>query len=72
MFFVSCQTTAKILCHNFTSPSHAAKLNKKFSVAGGIFLSFSDSRVIYAFPSSSSVANDFKLFRSSLVLLLMS
>ncbi len=58
--------------HNFTKPSQEARVYRKFSVAGSIFLSLSDSRVMYAFPSSSGVDSDFKLFRSSLVLLLIS
>ena len=59
-------------CYNFTSPSQAARLKRKFSVAGGIFLSFKDSRVMYCLPSSSVVAKDFRLFRRSFVLLLIS
>ena len=41
-------------------------------MAGGIFLSFKDSRVKYCLPSSSVVAKDFRLFRRSFVLFLIS
>ena len=57
---------------NLTNPSEAAKLNKKFSVAGGIFLSFRASSDKDSFPESSSVARDLRLLRRSFVLPAMS
>jgi len=54
--------------HICTSPSQAAKLKRKFSVAGVIFLSRKTSIVMYCLSSSPFTVKDFKLFINSLVL----
>ena len=64
------RTTESVHLHyNCTNPSQAAREKRKFSVAGGILRAWRVSRDSESCPSSPAVAKDFRLLRSSLVLL---